>query len=101
METRSQVKEARAKKRKTFVEKWNLRLPGPILEVSNSTNDDIEQAGPDLNEKSDIIAMNMVVKEADCGLEEPKPLRITELQSIMLLCRGRKGIFVLERAETV
>lgn len=38
----------------------------------------------------------MVVKEADCGLREPKPLRITEMKRMMHLCRGRAGVLTAE-----
>jgi hypothetical protein len=98
MSTRYEVKDARAKRRKTFVEKWNLNLPGQILEVSSSTTGGIT-TDIEIGEKVE-DEIGLVIKEADCGLKEPKPLRITEVQSIMLLCRGRRGIFVLERAET-
>ncbi len=33
----------------------------------------------------------MIVKEAECGLEQPKPVRVTEMRRMMLLCRERIG----------
>lgn len=98
VEKRSRMKESRAQKRKIFLEKWNLRLPMPILEVSNSTTDGVMPETTNLIKDAKIVGAHMVVKQADCEVEEPKPLRITELQSIMLLCRGETGVFVLERA---
>lgn len=101
------VKDARVKKRKTFIEKWDFKLPGPILEMSKSLSTDGTTGQLLVIDKGDMeislgaeengSAEAMVVKEADCGLREPKPLRLAELKSMMLLCRGRNGVFVVER----
>jgi hypothetical protein len=29
----------------------------------------------------------MVIKEAECGLKQPKPLRVVEMKRMMALCR--------------
>lgn len=39
----------------------------------------------------------MIVREAACGLEEPKPLRLTEIRSIIWLCRGQPCTHQLRR----
>lgn len=100
MESTSQIKESRNEKRKMFVQKWNLRMPRPTPETpnlapgGNAANVISSQEG-----QTEVDDGAMLVIGVDCGLEEPKPLRLTELQSIMMLCRGRRGIFVLERAD--
>ncbi|KAF4627238.1 hypothetical protein G7Y89_g10916 [Cudoniella acicularis] len=33
----------------------------------------------------------MVIKEVQCGLAEPKPMRLTEMKRMMLLCREKAG----------
>ncbi len=34
----------------------------------------------------------LVVKEVECGLKHPKPLRVAEMKRMMLLCRERIGV---------
>jgi hypothetical protein len=36
-------------------------------------------------------SIDMVVKEAQCGLREPKPMRLVEMKRMMLLCREKAG----------
>ena len=36
----------------------------------------------------------MIVKEAECGLKQPKPVRVTETKRMMLLCRERVGSII-------
>ena len=36
-------------------------------------------------------AKEMIIREAECGLKEPKPLRLTEVRSIIGLCREQQG----------
>lgn len=36
----------------------------------------------------------MIVKEAECGLKQPKPIRVTEMKRMMLLCRERVGSII-------
>ena len=42
-------------------------------------------------------AKEMIVREAECGLKEPKPLRLTETRRIIWLCRGHLGTPQLRR----
>jgi hypothetical protein len=52
-------------------------------------------------------ATDMIVREAECGLKEPKPLRLTETRSIIWMCRrqlvtpplGRRAILEPQRRE--
>ncbi|TGO20079.1 hypothetical protein BTUL_0001g00870 [Botrytis tulipae] len=50
--------------------------------------------GRDESEKRDI----MVVKEAECGLSEPKPLRAVEMKRMVEICRDRERIGDMERS---
>jgi hypothetical protein len=36
----------------------------------------------------------MIVKEAECGLKQPRPVRVTEMKRMMLLCRERVGSII-------
>jgi hypothetical protein len=40
-------------------------------------------------EESGDMDMRIIVREAHCGLEEPKPLRLLEMKRMILLCRER------------
>lgn len=40
-------------------------------------------------EESGDMDMRIIVREAQCGLEEPKPLRLLEMKRMILLCRER------------
>lgn len=88
-------KATRAKKRKTFIEKWNFKLPGPPTPAAEyeGAEDFVSLSS---SSGTDMSGEVMVVKEADCGLREPKPLRITEMKRMMLLCRGRAGVLTAE-----
>ncbi|KAF7895495.1 uncharacterized protein EAF01_009457 [Botrytis porri] len=50
--------------------------------------------GRDESEKRDI----MVVKEAECGLSEPKPLRAVEIKRMVEICRDRERVGERERS---
>jgi hypothetical protein len=36
-------------------------------------------------------AKEMIIKEVECGLKQPKPVRVTEMKRMVLLCRERVG----------
>ncbi|KAG9234321.1 hypothetical protein BJ875DRAFT_461833 [Amylocarpus encephaloides] len=36
-------------------------------------------------------SLEMVIKEAGCGLREPKPMRLVEMKRMLLLCREKAG----------
>lgn len=38
------------------------------------------------------VSPEMIVKEAECGLKHPKPLRLTEMTRMMALCREKVGM---------
>ena len=42
-------------------------------------------------------AKEMIIRGAECGLKEPKPLRLTEIRSIIGLCREQPGTPQLRR----
>ncbi|TGO37133.1 hypothetical protein BHYA_0105g00250 [Botrytis hyacinthi] len=50
--------------------------------------------GRDESEKRDI----MVVKEAECGLSEPKPLRAVEMKRMVEICRDRERVGEREKS---
>ena len=41
----------------------------------------------------------MIVKEAECGLKEPKPLRVAEMEKAMQLCRGKAPVPMTKEKE--
>ena len=43
----------------------------------------------------------MVVKEAECGLRQPKPLRVVEMKRMMMLCRERVGSMMTDKGMIV
>ena len=73
-------------KRRTVIGRWNTIVPQPLTIAPKSfpavTAGGIDGAGADHRQE-------MVVKEAQCGLKEPKPLRIVEMKRLMLLCREK------------
>ena len=42
------------------------------------------------DDESGDMDMRIIVREAQCGLEEPKPLRLLEMKRMILLCRERQ-----------
>jgi len=36
----------------------------------------------------------LIVKEVECSLQEPKPLRLVEMRRMMILCRDKVGAVV-------
>lgn len=49
-------------------------------------------ASPFREEQDDVI-----IKEADCHLKEPRPLRAFEMKRMLMLCRGRAGVLQLDK----
>jgi hypothetical protein len=70
-------------KSNTAIGRWNTVIP-PELMAGGLRPVKENGAGADANQE-------MVVKEAQCGLKEPKPLRIVEMRRLMLICRERAG----------
>jgi len=44
-----------------------------------------------LGSPNSLEVSEMIVKEAECGLKQPKPLRVVEMKRMMALCRDRFG----------
>lgn len=77
-------------KRKNLAGKWNA-----FSHESNSTHTSKNSKENDetkalLTRTSEELE-RMVVKEAECGLKEPKPMRLVEMKRMMLLCREKAG----------
>jgi hypothetical protein len=80
----------RRSKRKTQQEKlYNL----PQDATSDFSNTSYLTARDDtpLLQANTSVSLDMVVKEAQCGLREPKPMRLVEMKRMMLLCREKAG----------
>lgn len=79
----------------TQAEKWNTisQVQPPSGTDGTVSENGIELSTPTVSE--------MIVKEAQCGLREPKPVRITEMKRMMLLCRERVGRIDRERGRMV
>lgn len=77
-------------KRKNLVGKWNA-----FSHDSNSSH--ISKYGKENDETTALLTRTseelgiMVVKEAECGLKQPKPMRLVEMKRMMLLCREKAG----------
>ncbi|KAE8445641.1 hypothetical protein EG329_012938 [Mollisiaceae sp. DMI_Dod_QoI] len=74
------------KGKSTPVGRWN-RVP-PAL-VSNGGDGAVSEKG--VGSPSAAEVEQMVVKEAECGLKEPKPVRVAEVKRMMLICKERFG----------
>jgi len=71
-------------KRGTLIGRWTF----PGVAPSNTTDGTVsEKGGSPCGEGVTV----MIVKEVECGLKQPKPVRITEMKRMMLLCRDRVG----------
>lgn len=70
-------------KRKTIVGRWNAI---PQRKAAKTLDENMMTFGSVVGSEVD-----MVVKEAQCGLKEPKPRRAAEMERMMLLCREREA----------
>ena len=74
-------------KRGTLIGRWTF----PGIPPSNTTDGTVsERGGSPCGEGVTV----MIVKEVDCGLKQPKPVRVTEMKRMMLLCRDRVGSII-------
>jgi hypothetical protein len=74
-------------KRKRIVGRWNVVPQRQArTSVSKVTNENDRTSRYSLESESD-----MVVKEARCGLKQPKPMRATEMKRMVMLCREKVG----------
>lgn len=74
------------KRTNTIVGRWNTASPGP---VTNGCDGAVSENG--IGSPSAAEVQEMVVKEAECGLKEPKPVRVAEVKRMMLICKERFG----------
>lgn len=76
-------------KRGTLVGRWTK-----FQEVlpSNTTDGTMSEKG--IGSPCEEGITLMIVKEAECGLKQPKPVRVMEMKRMMLLCRERVGSII-------
>lgn len=70
----------------TLVGRWNA-IPPP--QEANGCDGALSEKGVGSPSASEV--REMVVKEAECGLKEPKPVRVAEVKRMMLICKERFG----------
>jgi hypothetical protein len=74
-------------KRGTLIGRWTFSgIPPP--DTTDGTRS--EKGGSPCGEGVTV----MIVKEVDCGLKQPKPVRVTEMKRMILLCRDRVGSII-------
>jgi hypothetical protein len=74
-------------KSKTIVGRWNV-VPQRLARSSVTRVTDENERRVSSFEGSE---SEMVVKEARCGLKQPKPMRATEMKRMVMLCREKVG----------
>jgi hypothetical protein len=78
----------KTKKRGTLVGRWATFQEVP---QSNTTDGTMSEKGGSPCAEGVTV---MIVKEAECCLKQPKPVRVTEMKRMMLLCRERVGSII-------
>jgi len=73
--------------RKTIVGRWNVVPKRQARTSVTRVTDENDRAASYSTESGS----DMVVKEARCGLKQPKPMRVTEMKRMVMLCRGKVG----------
>ncbi|EPE29445.1 hypothetical protein GLAREA_00605 [Glarea lozoyensis ATCC 20868] len=81
----------RRSKRKTQQEKF-YNLPQDATSDFSNTSYLTARDDMPILQASTNVSLDMVVKEAQCGLREPKPMRLVEMKRMMLLCREKAGV---------
>jgi len=74
-------------KRGTLIGTWTFPGVSP-LDTTDGTMS--EKGGSPCGEGLTV----MIVKEVECGLKQPKPVRVTEMKRMILLCRDRVGSII-------
>ena len=82
-EFRNKDSGAKCGKRNTTVGRWNIPPP-----PSQDPSKDFEPISAGL----DGPAIEMIVKEAECLLKEPKPMRLIEMKRMIWLCREKASV---------
>ncbi|KAF8858882.1 hypothetical protein BDZ45DRAFT_802086 [Acephala macrosclerotiorum] len=70
----------------TLLGRWNTTPPAPVPRGGDGA---VSEKG--IGSTSAAEVQEMVVKEVECGLKEPKPVRVAEAKRMMLICKGRFG----------
>lgn len=78
----------RTGKRGTLVGRWTTFREVP---PSNTTDGAVSEKGGSPCAEGVTV---MIVKGAECCLKQPKPVRVTEMKRMMLLCRERVGSII-------
>lgn len=73
-------------KRNALVGSWNIV---PQVPPSSGTDGAMSEKG--IGSPCAEGVKEMIVKEVECGLKQPKPVRVTEMKRMVLLCRERVG----------
>lgn len=73
------------KRGSTLVGRWNAMPAAPI--IRNACDGAFSEPG--IGSPSAAEVREMVVKEAECGLKEPKPVRVVEVKRMLLICKER------------
>jgi hypothetical protein len=63
---------------------WKIVLASRLGKAARA-----DQMDGETDESSGDVDMRIIVREAQCGLAEPKPLRLLEMKRMILLCRDR------------
>jgi hypothetical protein len=84
-------------KQSKLIGKWNT-----VQQVPPSSGTDGTMSEKGIASPSADGAEEMIVKEVECGLKQPKPVRVAEMKRMVLLCRERVGVIMdKERSRTV
>lgn len=74
------------RKRNTPVGSWNI-----VPQVPPSSRTDGAMSEKGIGSPYAEGVKEMIVKEVECGLKQPKPVRVTEMKRMVLLCGDRVG----------
>jgi hypothetical protein len=78
------------KRRSQRASSYNIPQDAASDEFSNASYLIVKDDTQILLERTS-ASLDMVIKEAECGLREPKPMRLVEMKRMMLLCRDKAG----------
>ncbi|CZR53032.1 uncharacterized protein PAC_02910 [Phialocephala subalpina] len=74
------------KRTNTLLGRWNAIPPAS---VTRGVDGALSENG--IGSPSAAEVQEMIFKEAECGLKEPKPVRVAEVKRMMLICKERFG----------
>jgi hypothetical protein len=70
---------------------WKSRRLAAAAQEPLAIGQDGAHSEKGLGSPNSLEVSEMIVKEAECGLKQPKPLRVVEMKRMMALCRDRFG----------